>query len=130
MKFTLKKIAISFLIVVSAIVNSETKKEEKEIMNFGMQVVMTAQPGKGNELASIMLKASELVSKMKGCKIYIVQVALDDSDKILITEVWESREDQQASLVNPEVRDLITTAKPIIVNMEYVQANTVGGKGL
>ena len=99
-------------------------------MKFGMQAVITAVAGKGDELADIMLQASRAVSTVDGCVLYIVQTSLTDESKILITEVWESKEAHQASLTNEKIRELIGKAKPIIVSMEHHPAAFVGGHGL
>jgi quinol monooxygenase YgiN len=129
MKFIAKTI-VSLFLIVSTSLFAEAKKDVTENMKFGMQVVMTAQAGKGEELAQIMLNASNAVSTLKGCEIYIVQVAANDSDKILIAEVWASQKDQQASLANQEVRDLISQARPLIAVREHIPAKPLGGKGL
>lgn len=97
---------------------------------FGMQVVLTAQQNKGGELAVIMLKASDVLENMDGCKIYLVQLSATDADKILITEIWESQAAHQASLANPEVLALISQAKPLISGMQHEIGKPIGGKGL
>lgn len=99
-------------------------------MKFGMQAVLTATEGKGDELADIMLQASHAVSNVNGCVLYIVQQSVTDESKILITEVWESKEAHQASLANQKVRELIGKAKPIIAGMEHHPASLVGGHGI
>jgi quinol monooxygenase YgiN len=99
-------------------------------MKFGMQAVLSAHPGQGQALADTMLQASALVAAKPGCEIYVVQVALNDSDKILITEVWLSQQDHQASLADTKIRELITAAKPLIVGMEHHPAKPLGGKGV
>ena len=99
-------------------------------MKFGMQGVLTAVEGKGEELADIMLQASRVVSSIDGCLLYIVQQSLTDTSKILITEVWESKEAHQASLTDERVRELIMKAKPIIVSMQHHPAAFVGGHGV
>jgi len=99
-------------------------------MKFGMQGVLTAQTGRGTELADFMLEASHLVSHLSGCEIYIVQRAIADTDKILITEVWADQASHQASLTDPAVRELIGRAQPLIAGMEYQLATPLGGKGL
>ena len=101
-----------------------------KIMKFGMQAVLTAQAGKGAELAELMLEASSLVSHLSGCEIYIVQRAIADADKILITEVWADQTSHQASLADPAVRELIGRARPMIAGMEHQLATPLGGKGL
>ncbi len=105
--------------------------DQKEIsMKFGMQAVLTSVEGKGSELASIMKQASEAVSSLKGCELYVVQQSLTNENEILITEVWSSKEDHQASLINENVRALIVQAKPIIAAMEGKPAKFLGAHGL
>jgi quinol monooxygenase YgiN len=99
-------------------------------LQFGMQVVMTAAPEKGEELAVLMLEASKLVSKLKGCQLYIVQLSTSVKDTVLITEVWGSAEEHQASLSVPEIRELIGKARPLIIDMEHHTAKFIGGFGI
>jgi len=125
------KIFTFFLLLTFTLVNSETRAEkEVSLMKFGMQAILEASPGKGDELAEIMLQASKIVSTLQGCELYIVQQSLTDSSKILITEVWENKEFHQASLSNSSVRELIGKAKPILVGMEHNPAVYIGGHGL
>ena len=99
-------------------------------MSFGMQVVMTAIPDKGEELAGLMLQASKLVSTLKGCKFYIVQLSETEQDTVLITEVWDSKEDHQASLAVPAIQELIAKARPMISNMSHHAGSPLGGHGI
>ncbi|PCK03014.1 MAG: antibiotic biosynthesis monooxygenase [Alteromonadaceae bacterium] len=99
-------------------------------MKFGMQAVLTAAPGKGQELSEIMLQAAEIVGKLDGCELYLVQQAIADESKVLITEVWLSQEAHQASLTNEAVRALIGKARPILEGMEHHPARYLGGHGL
>jgi quinol monooxygenase YgiN len=109
--------------------HSEITKIGKN-MGFGMQVVMTASPDKGYELAALMLQASKLVAPLKGCKLYIVQLSISEKDTVLITEVWDSKEDHKASLSLPEIQELIGKARPLISNMSHQIGNPVGGHGI
>ncbi|NMH63682.1 putative quinol monooxygenase [Shewanella salipaludis] len=127
---TIGKMILGLLLFTSHHVYAVDKMETSNSIRFGMQAVFTAQPGKGEELAQILLQASQVVSHLEGCMIYLVQVASADQDKILITEVWENQEDQQTSLANTEVRELINRARPLIVAMEHTPAKPLGGKGL
>lgn len=99
-------------------------------MKFGMQAVITAAEGKGDELANIMLQASEAVSTMDGCILYLVQQSLSDTAKVLITEVWTNQEHHAASLSNENIRALIMKAKPMIIGMDHNPAKYIGGHGL
>ncbi|MGJ8662700.1 MAG: putative quinol monooxygenase [Marinicella sp.] len=98
--------------------------------NFGMQSSMTAAPGKGEELAAIMLRAAQLVAPLQGCKLYLVQLSTSEKDAVLITEVWESQADHQASLAVPAIQALISEARPIIVSMAHQTGRPLGGHGI
>ena len=119
------------LLATSLATKTDTSSTNKgTTMKFGMQVVMTAIHGKGEELAAIMLDASKLVSKLKGCLIYVVQLSTSEKDTVLITEVWASVEDHKASLSVPEIRELIGNARPLIAGMAHHTAKPLGGVGI
>lgn len=59
----------------------------------GLHGYLTATEGKDDELAAILLEASELVSTAKGCQLYIVSKDQENDDVIWISEVWDSKED-------------------------------------
>jgi len=120
------------LLLVMTNIKADQVNENKQgnTMKFGMQAVIIAAEGKGDELAHIMLQASEVVSTMDGCILYLVQQSLTDNSKVLITEVWANKEFHAASLTNENVRALIMKAKPIITGMDHNPAKYIGGYGL
>ena len=81
---------------------------------YGLHGKLTAKSGKGNELAGILLEASKLVSKAKGCQLYLVSTDPTEENMVWITEVWDSQEDHDNSLKMPGVRELIGKAIPIL----------------
>ncbi len=128
MTFAKKLIGCLVLLTFCFFTYAETTKEKS--MKFGMQTVLTAVPEKGDELAEIMLVASQIVSEIEGCELYLVQQALTDKTQILITELWVSAEHHQASLKNEKVIELITKAKPIISGVDGKPAKLIGGHGI
>lgn len=106
------------------------KDNQEGPMKFGMQAVLTASEGNGDQLADIMLSASKAVAKLEGCELYLVQKSMTNELQILITELWSSKEHHQASLKNEEVLSLIAKAKPIIAGMEGNPAIFIGGHGI
>lgn len=99
-------------------------------MKFGMQAVLTANEGNGNKLAEIMLSASKVVSKIKGCELYLVQQSLVDENQVLITELWTNKDSHSASLENEEVLALINKSRPMISGMEGKPAKFIGAFGI
>tara|TARA_R110001592_G_scaffold237306_4_gene496188 strand:+ start:32369 stop:32674 length:306 start_codon:yes stop_codon:yes gene_type:complete len=96
---------------------------------YGLHGKLTAQEGQVDALANILLEASVLVSKAKGCRVYAI--SKEDND-VWITEVWDSKDDHDKSLENAEVRALIGTAIPLLDGKpEKGQVlNILGGFGL
>lgn len=75
---------------------------------------LIAKPEYKEELADILIQASQLVSTAKGCKLYAVSGDKDDATSVYVTEIWDSKDDHDNSLKNEEVRALIIKAMPIL----------------
>lgn len=83
-------------------------------MKYGLSGSFSAKKGKGDELASILEEAANLMKTAKGCMIYIVGQQSDNKDVVHVFEVWDSKEDHDDSLHIDGVRELIGKAMPII----------------
>ncbi|AJW63548.1 Antibiotic biosynthesis monooxygenase [Elizabethkingia miricola] len=75
---------------------------------------LTAQSGYREELSDILIQASQLVSTAKGCKLYAVSKAENDTTSVYVTEIWDSKDDHDNSLKVEGVRELIMKAMPIL----------------
>ncbi|MGB5928724.1 MAG: antibiotic biosynthesis monooxygenase [Cyclobacteriaceae bacterium] len=82
--------------------------------HYGLQGSFAAQKGKGRELAGIMCDASKLMDNADGCRLYMVALDKENEDRVLITEVWDSKQDHDDSLNYPGVRELIAKAMPLM----------------
>ena len=102
------------------------------MIKHGLHNKFQAKIGKGSELATILLDASKVVSKTKGCLLYIVSQEDNNLDVVWVTEVWESQKDHDDSLNNVEVKALIYKALPILAIKPETNAklNVLGGYGL
>jgi quercetin dioxygenase-like cupin family protein/quinol monooxygenase YgiN len=58
----------------------------------------TAQPGRGDELAELLLRAADLLRDTAGCELYVINRAKEEPDQIWVTELWLSHEALDASL--------------------------------
>lgn len=96
---------------------------------YGLHGKLTAQEGQVDALANILLEASVLVSKAKGCRVYAI--SKEDND-VWITEVWDSKANHDASLENQSVRDLISKAIPLLAGKpeKGQELNVLGGFGV
>ena len=94
---------------------------------FGLIGKMIAQPGKREELITILL---DTVLELPGCLSYIVARDPEHDDAIWITEAWESKASHEASLSLPAVQAAIAKARPLIAGIgERVVTAPVGGYG-
>jgi len=82
---------------------------------YGLIGRMIAVPGERDTLADILLGGTR---RMPGCLSYVVAADPGHDDALWITEVWESREQHQASLSLPAVRDAITRGRPLIAGFD------------
>ncbi len=64
----------------------------------GRYVKFTAQPGRGEELVGLLLRAAESLRDAPGCELYVVNRSATDPDEIWVTELWLSQESLDASL--------------------------------
>ena len=98
---------------------------------YGRHGKLVAQAGKRDELVAILTRASDLVSQLPGCHLYVVAEDLADESTIWVFEVWEDREAHAASLQDDSVKSLIGAAMPLIGRPpEGATLNVVAGHGL
>ncbi|MEM7087825.1 MAG: antibiotic biosynthesis monooxygenase family protein [Bacteroidota bacterium] len=99
---------------------------------YGLQAKLRSKKGKSEQLSSILLRASELLSEAKGCVIYLVSINQSDENDVRVIEVWETQEDHDDSLKDPKVKALIGMAIPLLDGMvnERIELNIIGGKGI
>ena len=81
---------------------------------YGLYVKLKTTKGNGQKLADILIQASAVVSNCKGFHMYLVSLDKKEEDAVIVTEVWDSKEDHDNSIKMDAVRALIGQAMPII----------------
>lgn len=101
-------------------------------MKYLLHGKLTAKQGEGNQLAGILIEASELIKTAKGCKLYVVSRDASNDNDVWVTEVWDSKEDHDNSLSVPGVKELIGRAMPILDGMPQKgqELQLLGGHGI
>ncbi|WBB50335.1 antibiotic biosynthesis monooxygenase [Verrucosispora sp. WMMA2044] len=91
---------------------------------------MKSTPGHRDEVVDILLRGVEGL-RLIGCQLYVVSVSDTDDVTIWVSEVWESKEQHDASLQLPETRAAINKAMPMLTG-EFTgqEVTVVGGLGL
>jgi quinol monooxygenase YgiN len=98
---------------------------------FGMHGRLVAQPGRGGELATLLLEAAAALDGDPDCLLYVVSRSLADPDSVWVTEAWTDRAAHDASLERDATRALIDRAGPLIAAFaDRAEFRPEGGKGL
>ncbi|MBW7455302.1 putative quinol monooxygenase [Paenibacillus sepulcri] len=97
---------------------------------YGLYGKFTAQTGKRDELAKILLEAASQMDVIEDCLLYVINVTENKPETIWVTEVWTDAAAHQASLLGEEAQTLIALARPLIAGIEQIQLQTLGGKGV
>jgi quinol monooxygenase YgiN len=97
---------------------------------YGYIGSMRARDGRRDEVIEILLSGAPGLSAA-GCQLYAVCTSGDDADMIVVTEIWGSAEQHDASLQLPETRAAIARAMPMLTGEFTRQELTVvGGLGV
>ena len=95
---------------------------------YGLIGKMVAHDKKRDELISILLDGTK---GMPGCLSYVISKDMTDENALWVTEVWDSKENHQASLSLEAVQLAISKGKPLIAGFgERFETTPVGGHGL
>lgn len=95
---------------------------------YGLIGRMLAVEGRREQLLAVLLEGN---AAMPGCRSYVIARDPGSDDGIWISEVWDSREQHQASLHLPHVQATIAKAKPMIAGFaERFETEPKGGIGV
>lgn len=99
-------------------------------MTYGCLASMKTRPGFRGEVVSILLSAVDGL-RDAGCALYVVGLSDEDDTTIWVTEVWESKEQHDASLELPGAKEAVSRAMPMLTGEFTKQEISVaGGLGL
>jgi quinol monooxygenase YgiN/mannose-6-phosphate isomerase-like protein (cupin superfamily) len=68
------------------------------VSGVGRNMKFTAQPGRGDELAELLLRVADSLRDTAGCELYVINRAQANPDEIWVTELWLSQEAVDAAL--------------------------------
>ena len=98
---------------------------------YAMTGKLTSQSGKRDALVEILLRASNVVAQLPGCRTYIVNEDVFDKTCVWIFEVWDDKEAHDMSLKDERVRSLIAEAMPLMDGPPVgAELKVAGGHGI
>ncbi|HET6868173.1 MAG TPA: antibiotic biosynthesis monooxygenase [Solirubrobacteraceae bacterium] len=101
----------------------------------GRYMKFTAQPGRGDELADLLLRAADSLRDTAGCELYVINRAKDEPDQIWVTELWLSQEAIDASLEQLRSGEAKAQLKQVMALLdpsnppERIELEPLGGVG-
>ena len=99
----------------------------------GRYVRFTAQPGQGEELARLLLRAADSLRDTPGCELYVVNRSAADPDQIWVTELWLDQHSLDASLERLGTEDgkaqIAAVTALLAGSPERVDLQPLGGVG-
>jgi len=99
-------------------------------MPYGYIGSMRIKPGHRDEVAAILVRASAELPQL-GCQLYVVSLSDSDDDVIWVSEVWQTKEEHDASLQTAEAREMIDKTMPMLAGeLTSQELTVVGGLGL
>ena len=97
----------------------------------GRLMVMRAQPGRGDELAALLLRAANGLRGTPGCEVYLINQDRTDPDRVVVMEVWADEESPTAALASaaagPEINQVMALMAEPPQRTDLV---TLGGVGV
>ena len=97
----------------------------------GRYVRMTAQTGRGGELAQALLTVADGMADAPGCQAYIINASPDEPEIVWVTEIWADAASSDDALN----RDLGEAGLGAVLELlaeapEYIEVSPLGGPGL
>lgn len=98
------------------------------MQHYTLQTRFVTQESKGNTLLQILTKVYNKIAYAHGCHLYIINQDIENTDHILVTELWDSPESQAQS---QDYHDFLAQATPLLATQPETKVlKAVAGKGL
>lgn len=99
--------------------------------HYTLQTRFITQASKGSTLLNILTRLYNKIAYVHGCHLYIINQDTENSDHILVTELWDSPESHQQSQSLRDFQEALSQATPLLaIEPERRVLKAVAGKGL
>ena len=88
-----------------------------------------ARPGRGDELAALLLAAAAELERDPGCELYLINRQRDAPDTIWVTELWRSQADLDAALSQIAGSPRVAAVMELVESARMIELDLLGGKG-
>ncbi|MDN3357321.1 antibiotic biosynthesis monooxygenase [Actinomadura sp. DC4] len=102
-------------------------------VRYGFNAVMTAKPGRGDELVELLLTGLDEgnPASTEYCLVYLVCRSAADPDVVHITEGWTSEDDHHRIFASPPAQAIVAKVTDLVAaTTPYTDYVPVGGKAV
>ncbi len=97
---------------------------------YALYTRFDARADEGEKLLNLLMKANNIVSNAKGCRLFLISHEDADKDVFWVTELWDSIEDHAISQTLDGCKELMTEAGHVLrSDPKQIVLTPVGGKG-
>lgn len=101
------------------------------MQHYTLQTRFVTRESMGNRLLNILQQTYNIIAYAHGCHLYLINQDSEDSDYILVTELWDSQESHAISQSLDRCKELMSQASPLLAaEPETRVLRAVAGKGL
>jgi quinol monooxygenase YgiN/mannose-6-phosphate isomerase-like protein (cupin superfamily) len=97
--------------------------------SVGRYAKAVAKPGKGDELAQVMLDVTDALQRVPGCELYVINREAGSPETIWVTEIWRSQDELDASLEDEGAKAQIARVRDLVDSFERIDLEPLGGVG-
>jgi quinol monooxygenase YgiN/mannose-6-phosphate isomerase-like protein (cupin superfamily) len=97
--------------------------------SVGRYAKATAKPGRGDELARVMLEVAASLQNIPGCELYVINRDAADADVVWVTEIWRSQQALDASLEAEGTQERIARVRELVDGFERIDVEPLAGVG-
>ena len=88
-------------------------------MSIKLTVQLAVQEGKGDEFQAAAAPAlARVKAEDKGCEMYDLFRSVDDGDRFVMVESWESQDDLDAHMKSPAMGDVASSTNPSLCSAQ------------
>ncbi len=99
--------------------------------HYTLQTRFVSQELEGNKLLQVLTNIYNRIAYVHGCHLYLINQDTENTNHILVTELWDSAESHAISQTLDDCRELMSQAAPLLATKPETKVlKAVAGKGL
>jgi quinol monooxygenase YgiN len=96
---------------------------------YGLIMKITVQDGKTEDVVNLLLEASRLLKNAKGLHLYMVSKSEEVENQVIVTELWDTKEDHDESLKIDGVMECVKKCSPFFSQQDPFSKTTMKVQG-